>query len=399
MKTKVIPAIGLDAGSKYTRCVVCAVEGGRLRFLGGGVAESRGWANGIIADQGDVTETMLLALREAEQNAQFPIAEVVLGAGGYTIRGANTRGHVDLGRPREIEQKDINRVMKRAYSAQLPEDRMVLQMCQQDFVVDDHPGHRDPRRMLANELEVNVHLITASIQEHNCLLTAAQQAHVKVEETVFEALAACHAAVKEPQRREGIAVIDIGSQSTDLVVYYGDALQLAWSLRAGGDHFTRDVVHGLHVGFEDAETVKEQYGSAIADATPENSTVDVPPHEDQPPREVSRRTLNKILESRAVDLFSLVYRELERIGMHSALVGGAVLTGGGAELADLCPVAEAVLGCQARKGLPVGIRDWPRGLYGPEWATVAGLAMYSARLKYHGELERQSVGLLGRILQ
>jgi cell division protein FtsA len=399
MKTKVIPAVGLDAGSKYTRCVVGAVENGRLRFLGGGATESRGWTNGTVADQGDVSESMLLALREAERNAQLPISHVVLGMGGYTVRGGNTRGHVDLGRPREIEQRDVNRVMKRALSAQLPDDRMVLQMCQQDFIVDDHPGHRDPRHMLANELEVNVHLIMASIQEHNCIVDAAHQAHVKVEETVYEALAACHAAVKEPERREGVAVIDIGAHSTDLVVYYGDALQLAWSLRIGGDHFTRDVVHGLHIGFEDAEIVKEEYGSALSDPTPENSMVEAPAHEDRPPREVPRKMLNKILESRAVDLFGLVYRELERVGMQGALVGGVVLTGGGAELADICEVADHVLGCQACKGLPRGIRDWPQGLYGPEWATVAGLAMYSARLKYHGELERQSAGLLGRMLR
>jgi cell division protein FtsA len=253
--------------------------------------------------------------------------------------------------------------------------------------------------MIATELELNVHLITASIQEHTALLSAVHQAHMAVEETVYEAVAACHAAVMPAERRDGIAVVDIGAQSTDLVVYYGDALQLASSLRVGGDHFTRDVAHGLHIGFEDAEVVKEQLGSAIANTTSPNSTVDVPARDGGEAREISRRILNEILEARTLDLFGLVYRELERVGMQSALIGGVVLTGGGSKLEDICGVAEHVLNCQARKGLPMGIRNWPADLKDPAWATVAGLAMYSGRLKLQGEQEKQSAGLLGKILR
>ena len=80
---------------------------------------------------------------------------------------------------------------------------MVLQMFPQDFVVDDHPGHRDPRKMLASRLEVNVHLLTASVLEHNALVGAVNQAHLAVEETVFEALAGCYAAVLPENRRRG----------------------------------------------------------------------------------------------------------------------------------------------------------------------------------------------------
>ena len=399
MGSKVIMAAGLDAGSSYTRCVVCVIENGRIEIKGYAHTPSRGWSGGMVADQGAVADCINTVLREAEHTSQLSLQQVLLGVGGPTVRGHHARGHVDLGRPREIEQRDVNRVVDRALRVQLPEDRMVLQLCQQDFMVDDHPGHRDPRHMIATELELNVHLITASIQEHTTLLTAVHQAHMAVEETVYEALAACHAAVMPAARREGIAVVDIGSQSTDLVVYYGDALQLAASLRVGGDHFTRDVVHALHISFEDAEMVKEEYGSAVSAGTSETSTVEVPPRDGREGRDISRLVLNRILESRAEDLFRVIYRELERVGMQNALIGGIVLTGGGAKLADLHVVAERTLRCQARKGLPIGIRKWPEEIFDPQWATAAGLAMYSGRLQLQGELEKQSVGFLGRVLK
>jgi cell division protein FtsA len=399
MPSKVIQAVGLDAGSRYTRCLAAVVENGRIVFKGCAQVESQGWLNAAIADQGAVSDSIRAALRETERTSGLQLEEVVVGVGGPAVRGHNSRGHVDFGQPREIEQRDVNRVVERALRVQLPEDRMVLQLGQQDFIVDDHPGHRDPRQMIATELELNVHLITASVQEHASLVSAVHQAHMAVEETVFEALAACHAAVLAPERREGIAVVDIGSQSTDVVVYYGDSLQLAGSVRVGSDHFTRDVVHGLHIGFADAEMVKEEYGCAVAGSTSASSTVEVPPHPEREGRDVSRRILNEILEARALDLFHLVWRELSRVGMQSALVGGVVLTGGGAKLADICVVAEHVLNCQARKGLPAGIRGWPDEIYDPAWATAAGLAMYSGRLKLQGEMDRRAVGILGRMLR
>ena len=197
-------------------------------------------------------------------------------------------------------------------------------------------------------------------------------------------------------RREGAAVLNIGAESSELVVYYGDALQLAASLPISGDHFTRDVARGLCVSFEDAAMLKHEFGCAKSDVTAENSFVEVASRED---RDVQRRTLNRILESRALDLFQMAQRELARVGMDGALMGGMFLCGGGARLEGLCEIAEQVLQCRVSNALPVGIEDWPDHLCDPAWTTAAGLAMYSAKLKSQHEMQRQSYGLLGKILK
>jgi cell division protein FtsA len=399
MGAKRIYAAGLDAGSRKTRLVICVLENGRLRIVGCSAVESQGWLKGRIADQGAVTETVLGALREAEAAAGFPIESVTVGMGGSPVRGANGRGVMEMGQVREIEQRDVNRVVDRASRVQLQEDRMVLQLFPQDFVVDDHPGHRDPRKMLASRLEINVHLVTASVQEHNSLIGSVNQAHLAVEETVFEALASCYASVLPEERREGIALIDIGAESTELVVYYGDSMQLATTVRVCGDHFTRDLAQGLCISFEDAELVKLEYGSALMESCPENVLVELPTVESREPRHAHRRFINQILEARAEELFQFVRAELARVGMDRALIGGVFLTGAGARLPDLCDVAERVLVCQARYGLSQGVLDWPESLNDPEWSTAAGLAMYSAKLKSQADQAREQVGWLGRILK
>jgi cell division protein FtsA len=102
--------------------------------------------------------------------------------------------------------------------------------------------------------------------------------------------------------------------------------------------------------------------------------------------------LNRIVEARALELFKYVQRDLEGIGMADMLLG-VVLCGGGARLHGMCDMAERLLGCQARLGLPVGVIEWAEEINTPDWTTAAGLAMYSARLKLRAELDRRKTGV------
>jgi cell division protein FtsA len=402
MSAKSIFATGIDAGSAYTRCVISLLEDRRLRLVGYGSVPSEGWLKSRISDQQAVSDCVLAAVEEAEAMAQTAIETVVAGMGGLTARGANSRGRMDFGRPREIEQRDINRAVDRAMHIQLQDDRMVLQLLPQDFVVDDHPGFHDPRRMMASVIESNVHLVTISTQEHNNLIGAINRAHLSVDETVYEAIACCYASVLPSDRREGVALIDIGAHSTEMVCYYGESAQTAASLRICGDHFSRDLAHAFRIPFESAAIVKHEFGGAVSHGTAGNCMVELPlteGHARDAVREAPRRFINEILESRAVELFEMVRAELERAGMQRAIASGLVIAGGGALLPGICDVAERVLECPARIGLAQGFLDWPDELNDPAWTTAAGLAMYAARLRSQVDLERQSVGMLGRILR
>jgi cell division protein FtsA len=399
MAVKPIYAVGLDAGSSRTRLVICALEHGRLRLLGSSSVESHGWLKGRIANQNEVAESVLAALREGELSAGVSVDSATVGLGGPTVRGANTRGAVELGFTREIEQRDVNRAVDRALKVQMPDDRMILQLFPQDCVVDGHPGHRDPRKMMASTLELNVHLLVGAVQEHHTLLGAVNQAHLMVEDTVFEAFASWYACVPEEDRKEGLAVVDIGSQSTEMVVYYGDAMQLSTSVPVCGDHFTRDLAQGLTLSFDDAELLKVDYGCAISHDTPENVFVELPTPDDRESRFARRKVVNGVLEARAEELFRFVRAELVRASMEHALVGGVYLTGGAARLPDLWDVAERELQCQAHYGLVTGVMNWPDSMKDPEWTTAAGLAMYSAKLKSQMLRTREDAGWIGRMLR
>jgi cell division protein FtsA len=395
-KTKL--AVGLDLGSTATRVVICAVEEDGIKFLGYGEAPVQAWNRGRLADQEALAASIRFALQEAEQRAQASPESAVMGVGG-SVTGVNSRGLYEFGRRRSIEPDDLRYAVELGARVRLEDEREVLQICPQDFTLDGRAGYRNPKGISCARLEANVHVVTASAQEHQGLIAAVHQAHLAVEESVFEGIAAAYAAVLPADRARGVAVIDIGAQSTHLAVYDGDALLLATAFPLGADLFTRDLSLLLKVNYEDAENLKREYGCAVTNLESDHSIIEIPSAEGRAPREAPRSQLNEILEARAEEIVERVYAEILRVGMEQSLLEGAVLTGGGALLAGMCDVAERVMNCQARNGLATGIEDWPQELDTPVWTTAAGLAMYSGRLKLKRDWKRATAGLAGLVLK
>ena len=397
MATKTQLAVGLDIGSSRTRCIICALDGDHLRCLSYSLSASGGWTKGRITDEEAAAHSIREAVHDAERGAGISVESVTVGVGGNSIRGAQGRDIYGFGRPREIEQGDLTYAIEMACDVALERDRMILHALPQDFTLDGRPGFRKPIKNVCTRLEANVHLITTSIQEHNAVIAAAHLAHVAVEETVFEPMAAAYACVMPDERSRGVAVIDLGLESTGLVIYDGDRLLLAANVPVTSDHLTRDIAYMFRISYEDAEVLKLQYGCAMTGLTSETSIIEVPSPEERGPREARRSELIEILEARADQLFTYVRAEIQRSGMDHNLLEGVVLTGGGALLPGMWDMAERKLDCPACHGMTKGIANWPEELNGAPWVTAAGLAMYSAKLKLQRAPQRRPSGLLGLI--
>src|SRR6202030_182029 len=297
------------------------------------------------------------------------VDSVTLGIGGMEVRGAQSRGLYEFGRPHELDSGDLEYAVEMAADVRLERDRTLLHVLPQHFTLDGRGGFRRPQKSVCSRLEAHVHIVTAAAHEHQALVAATHLAHLAVEETVFEPLAAAYACVHPEARARGAAVLDMGVQSTDLVIYDGDALLLAASMPVWGDHLTRDIASIFKVTYEDAECLKQEYGCAFLGLTADSSLIEVPSPEGRAPREARRSELNEILEARAEEMFLYVRTELVRAGMERSLLEGIVLSGGGALLNGMCDMAERVLNCQAGNGLATenDIGEWPEELKSPSW--------------------------------
>src|SRR5439155_24545970 len=130
---------------------------------------------------------------------------------------SQSRGLYEFGRPREVDAEDLVYAVELAADVRLERDRMLLHLLPQDFTLDGRAGFRRPHKGVCSRLEANVHIITASSHEHQALVASAHLAHLAVEETVFEPMAGAYSAFVPSERARGVAFLDIGLNSSDLV--------------------------------------------------------------------------------------------------------------------------------------------------------------------------------------
>ena len=374
--------VALDIGSTKTCALIGEMEDDRVKFLALGAAESKGLRKGLIVNLDSTVSSIRRALEEAESLAGVPVESALVGVAGNHVRGLNSRGGISLGHhPRDIERDDVRRAIDAARGISLPDDREVLHVLPQEFLVDAQDGIRDPMGMMGQRLEVNVHIVTSSAAATQNLITAVNRAGVVVSDTVLEPLASAEACLMQDERDLGCCLLDIGGGTTELLVYTGGVARHTAAIPVGGDHFTNDLAVGLRTPIPEAEKIKREYACAYHEMLLGDSAIEVASVGDRPPRTVFTRMLCEIVEPRAAELLTLVRDELQRAGLHSLIPAGLVLTGGGARLNGLVELAELMFALPVRVAEPRGLSELPEEASQPEYATPIGLLLYGARTR------------------
>jgi len=393
--------VGLDLGSVKTAALVCQPNAeGKLEMMGVGVAESKGWRKGLIVNLDLTALTVKKALEAAEAAAGVSIDAAYVGVAGAHIKGVNSQGAISLGKSptatREVERDDMRRVIQTAQGITLPEDRQLLQVLPQKFLLDAQDGIRDPVGMVGARLEVNVHLVTASVSASQNVVTAVNHAGVVVQDTVFEPVAAGEACLTADERELGVVLADIGGGTTDLIVYHAGVVRHTAVIPVGGEHFTNDIAVGLRTPIPEAEKMKKVWGERDL-SKPADTLLEVPSVGERPSRVASYAMLSDILDPRSAELLELIRAEIGRSGCEKQLGAGVVLTGGGAKLGGLATLAESTLGMPVRTAVPTGLEAMGETLPDPAFATLVGLAIHGYRLQLRRE-SKEPRGFLGKLL-
>ncbi len=374
--------VGLDVGSTKTCALIAEWEEDTVKFLALGAAESKGLRKGLIVNLDAAVSSIRRAVEEAESVAGVPVESALVGVAGSHIRGVNSRGGVTLGqRARDIQREDVRRAVDAARSVTLPEDREVLHVLPQEFLLDAQDNIRDPMGMVGQRLEVNVHIVTTSTAATQNLIAAVNRAGVVVADTVLEPLAAAEACLTQDERDLGCCLLDIGGGTTELIVYGGGVVRHTAAVPVGGDHFTNDLAVGLRTPIPEAEKVKREHACAWRELLKEDRAIEIASVGDRPPRTVFARMLGDIVEPRAHELLALVRDELQRTGLERLIPVGLVLAGGGSRLCGLVDLAERIFALPVRVAAPRGLVGMPEEISQPEYATAVGLLMYGARAR------------------
>jgi cell division protein FtsA len=394
--------VGLDIGTSKVATAVGERTDGAPSVLGVGSAPSEGLRKGVVVNIDATVQAIEQALKEAEVTAGCEIHSVVAGVGGSHIRGFNSHGVVGV-KNQEVDQADIDRVLEAARAVALPADRDILHVLPQDFVLDGQDGIRTPLGMSGVRLEARVHIITTAIPCAQNVMKCCERTGLYVADLVLGPLAAAEAVLTPEEKELGVALVDLGGGTTDVLVFHQGTLQHTVVLSIGGNHVTSDIAAGLRTPFREAELLKRRNGCALARSVSRDQSVEVPGVGGRTPRVESRYVLSQIIEARVEEILTLARHQIIKCGFDEGLGSGVVLTGGAAVLDGTLGLAEQVLQAPVRIGVPPGVNGAGNGAAepanSPSFAAAIGLLHYGAHPRDHVALRGDDARLLGKVRQ
>jgi cell division protein FtsA len=384
---------GLDVGSHRVTVVAGRqTEDGSLEIVGLGSAPSRGIRGGAVVHLDAAAETIERAIQEAESECGFPLRRIGVAIGDDAIRSFNGRGVVPvMGKDQEVSEADKQRALQAAQTLGIPADRQVIHLLPVSFVLDGQPGVQEPVGMWGVQLEAEVHIVTGLRSVVRNLEKALDRIGYKAGRFILSPLAAARAVLHPDEERWGVAVLEIGAQTTGITVISEDVLCDTAVLGVGSEQMTHDLAIGLRTPLNDAEAIKRRHGlSGVTDALKVNKVGQTST------QAVSQSAINSILGPRVEEILSLAVRQIQRAIPMQRLQGGLVLSGGGAEMPGVADYAQRALKIPVRVGRPTGLTTpMPEG-FDASWGCAVGLIMELA-VERQAEAAARKAPLLRRL--
>ena len=346
--------VGLDIGTTK----ICAIVGqknefGKIEVLGMGKAESAGVTRGVVSNIEKTVQAIKDAVTEAENKSGVDIKVVNVGIAGQHIKSLQHRGIiVRKNTIDEISREDIARLIEDMYKLVMAPGESIIHVLPQEFTVDNETGIKDPIGMAGVRLEANFHIITGQITAAANINKCVLKANLEATDLILEPLASAEAVLSDEEREAGVVLVDIGGGTTDIAIFHEGIIRHTAVIPFGGNSITEDIREGCTVMKTHAEMLKVKFGSALADENQETEIISIPGLRGREPKEVSVKNLAYIIQARMEEIIEHVHYEIKSSGFEKKLIGGIVLTGGGANLKHLCQLVEFITGMDARVGYP-----------------------------------------------
>ncbi len=369
--------VALDIGTTK----VCAIAGrkdqhGKIEILGVGKVDSTGVSRGVVSNIEKTVKAIKEAVAAAERNSGQEIGIVHVGIAGQHIKTLQHRGILtrdnDL---HEINQADIEKLINDMYKLVLPPGDKILHVIPQEYTIDNEQGITDPIGMSGVRLEANFHIITGQITASNNIYRCIERVGLRVADMTLEPIASASAVLSDEEKEAGVALVDIGGGTTDITIFQEGIIRHTAVIPFGGDVITKDIKEGCTVMHQQAEKLKVKFGSALADEVFENRIITIPGLKGHEPKEISEKNLALIIQARVEEIFDYVVWEIRRSGYEKKLIGGIVLTGGGALLNHIEKLAAYHTGFSTRIGIPIEhlAHGYTEKVCSPIYATAIGL--------------------------
>ena len=358
--------VGIDLGSSMTRVVVGEFLKGEKnpRIIGGGEAESLGVRHGYVVDSQLAIISVKNAVLIAEKSSGIKIKRAFISIGGVSLRGETSIGSTIISKADdEVTNLDINKALQDCEDNVNLNNKKIIQSFPISYRLDGKEVLGRLEGMRGTKLEIKALVVTYSMQHLEDLITVIEKAGVETIDIIASPIALSQIILSEKQKIMGVALVDIGCQTTSLSVFENGLPISIHTFSIGSSDITNDIALGFKISLEKAESFKQ--GDIEED--------------------FSKKKLDEIIEARLSDIFELIENHLKKIKRSGLLPAGIVFTGGGANIPGIEELSKSTLKLPASIGKTQIFGNLKTKLRDSAWFIPLGLIVSGKDNDNHSE--------------
>jgi cell division protein FtsA len=322
------------------------------KIIGIGESETRGLRHGYVVDPNLAIISVKNAALNAEKNSGIKIKRAFISVGGISLRGEYSSGSVIVSKADgEVTNLDINKVLQDCEDNLNLNNKKIIQVFPTSFRLDGKEVLGRLEGMHGTKLEAKAILLTYSMQHLEDLIGVMAGAGIETIDVIASPIASSQIALSEKQKIVGVALVNIGHQTTSLSVFENGLPVSVYTFSIGSADITNDIALGFKIPLEKAERFKQ-------------GDID----EDFP-----KKKLDEIVEARLSDIFELIENHLKKIKRSELLPAGVVFVGGGASILGIEELSKSILKLPSSIGTTEFFGNSKTKLRDSAWFTALGL--------------------------
>ncbi len=369
--------LAIDIGSIKISAIIAQINNGKIQIHGHGIANSRGIKKGAITNIELASKSIKKAVDDAKRIAGSNITSATVSISNAYAKSLNSTGIVNIPN-KEISVKEITRVIQTAqYNANVPPEYEIIHVLPYNFRVDEHDYIEDPFGMNASRMEVDINIVMTQKSNLSNLKKAVRSAGIEIDGIVLSGYASSIATMNSDERDLGVAVIDLGGQTSNLVIHTGNSVRYNDFLGVGSNHITNDLSMALHTPLNMAENVKISYGNLIETS---DELIELPIIGDEENKNtISLEIVHSVIFSRVEEALMILEKSIDKSGLKDQIGAGIILTGGMTKLKGIRELAQSIFSpLPVRIAYPGKVEGLFDQLKDPAFSTVVGLLIYRA---------------------
>lgn len=366
--------VGIDIRASRTSLIVGEVNSfNQIEVVCSTSTKSNGIQKGKIINEAALAETLKKVVEDAEKEMDITINSAYITIPGKhvtIVQNSVTKEAKD--KYSGISTRDVLTALLAAKAIEIPENKQIIDIITNDFVLDDGKEVKNPVGSFASSFTLDCQIILGDEEYLKVLRNVFKKANIEIDGYVPIVLAEKNLMLEESEQKDSVMLLDVGAQQINIGVFFGERMIYTNAIDVGGDNITNDIAIVLGISFEEAEKLKKQYSLALRSYI-DNDTEVVLSTSKEPNKVIKSSEIVEIIEARVEQMFDLINKDITNKGLKSE-INTVVLTG-----QEILSISKSDMVGKITLNIPVKASTGKiAGLIKPNYATAYGLVRYIA---------------------